>query len=96
VSGASACLNSTAFHHMLSVATWDEGLLTLVLIGVGALALVGGYWRGGEVWRRRHQIPINGPEPKLRIDGRFGELAVFTMMLIGVMPLILSKPSGPR
>ncbi|MDE0712026.1 MAG: hypothetical protein OXH60_07815 [Rhodospirillales bacterium] len=77
---------------MLSVATWDEGLPTLVLIGVGALALVGGYWRGGEVWRRRHQIPINGPESKLRIDGRFGEFAVFTMTLIGVGIVMVSCP----
>ena len=77
---------------MLTVATWDEGLPTLVLIGVGALALVGGYWRGGEVWRRRHQIPIHGPESRLRIDGRFGEFAVFTMMLIGVGIVMVSCP----
>ena len=77
---------------MLTVATWDEGIPTLVLIGVGALALVGGYQRGGEVWRQRHQIPIHGPESKLRIDGRFGEFAVFTMMLIGVGIAMVSCP----
>ncbi len=79
---------------MFSVVTWDEGLPTLVLIGVGALALVGGYWRGGEVWRQRHQISINGPESKLRIDGRFGEFAVFAMMLIGVGIVMVSCPDA--
>ena len=77
---------------MFSVATGDEGLPTLVLIGIGALALVGGYWRGGEVWRQRHLIPIGGTASKLHIDGRFGELAVFTMMLIAVGIVMVSCP----
>ncbi len=77
---------------MFSVATGDEGLPTLVLIGVGALALVGGYWRGTEVWRQRHSIPINGASSKLRIDGRFGEFAVFAMMLIGVGIVMVTCP----
>ena len=77
---------------MFSVATGDEGLPTLVLIGIGALALIGGYWRGGEVWRRRHLIPIGGTASKLRIDGRFGEFAVFAMMLIGVGIVMVTCP----
>ncbi len=77
---------------MFFVATGDEGLPTLVLIGIGALALVGGYWRGGEVWRQRHLIPIGGTASKLRIDGRFGEFAVFTMMLIAVGIVMVSCP----
>ncbi len=77
---------------MFFVATGDEGLPTLVLIGIGALALIGGYWRGGEVWRQRHLIPVGGTASKLHIDGRFGEFAVFTMMLIAVGIVMVSCP----
>lgn len=77
---------------MFSLAIGDEGLPTLVLIGIGALALVGGYWRGTEVWRQRHSIPINGASSNLRLDGRFGEFAVFAMMLIGVGIVMVTCP----
>ena len=39
-----------------AVSIWDEVVPTLGLSGVAVLALLGGYWFGGDLWRVRHSI----------------------------------------
>lgn len=68
---------------MFSVSIWDEAVPTLGLFGVAVLALLGGYWRGGDLWRVRHSIRIGGEASKLRVSGAVGELAVLTMVVGG-------------
>ena len=68
---------------MFSVSIWDEAVPTLGLAGVAVLALLGGYWFGGDLWRVRHSIHIGGESSKLRISGAIGELAVLAMVVAG-------------
>ena len=77
---------------MLSVSIWDEGLPTLALLGAAALALRGGYWSGGALWRVRHSIPIGGESSKRPISGVYGELVVLAMLAIGVLIVMVSCP----
>ena len=68
---------------MFSVSIWDEAVPTLGLAAVAVLALLGGYWFGGDLWRMRHSIHIGGESSKLRISGAIGELAVLAMVVAG-------------
>ena len=68
---------------MFAVSIWDEVVPTLGLSGVAVLALLGGYWFGGDLWRVRHSIRIGGESSELRISGAIGELAVLAMVIAG-------------
>jgi len=68
---------------VFAVSIWDEVVPTLGLSGVGVLALLGGYWFGGELWRVRHSIRIGGEASDLRVSGVVGELAVLAMVIAG-------------
>ena len=68
---------------MFAVSIWDEVVPTLGLAGAAVLALLGGYWFGGDLWRVRHSIRIGGESSKLRVSGAIGELAVLAMVVGG-------------
>ena len=80
---------------MFQVPLWDEGLPTLLLFGVGALALAGGYVVGGRVWRERHAISIGDNVSKHPYSGLFAELAVFAMAAVAVGIVIILCPDVP-
>ena len=80
---------------MFSVSIWDEVVPTLGLFGVAVLALLGGYWFGGDLWRVRHSIHIGGESSKLRFSGAIGELAVLAMVIAGAfIVMVLCKDAS--
>ena len=79
---------------MLTVPIWDEAVPTIILVGVGILALWYGYRRGGQVWHRRHAIPVHGNEKKKSVSGRYAELMVSAMVAIAVGMVIVICPDA--
>ncbi len=80
---------------MFQVPLWDEVFPTLLLFGVGALALGAGYLLGGGTWRERHSVRIGGKLSPHPYSGLFAEFAVLAMAAGAVGIVIVFCPDVP-